>query len=140
MAVLSSRCPPRCPLLMHLPLSSSPPDVLLAVLSSCASRCPQTSLPPQSQLSATPAVRSSRCPLPLLSAPPMNKQKHARHCSSTFHLTPSFNFYTIPLSSSDRFCPSFLVCLTDQRRHFIKKDAGIVLSPCPRRTDSNRPF
>ena len=107
-AVLSSRCPPRCPLLMHLPLSSDKP------------------------LATLPAVHHSCCLLLPLSSPSVVrssyeiKQKPAKHFPFPFHLTPSFTFYTITLSSSDRFCPSFLIRLTGQRRHFEKRETGAI--------------
>ena len=65
-AVLSSRCPPRCP------------------------------------LATLPAVHHSCCPLLPLSSPSVvrssyeTKQKHAKHCYSPFHLTPSFTFFYPP--------------------------------------------
>ena len=110
-AVLSSRCPPRCPLLMHLPLSSDKP------------------------LATLPAVHHSCCPLLPLSSPSVvrssyeTKQKPAKHCSSPFHLTPSFTFYTLPLSSSDRFCPSFLIFPDKQDKDDIPKETNKYTPP-----------
>ena len=86
---------------------------IVAVLSPrCPPRCPRPFLP----LSSPSVVRSSY----------EKKQKPAKHCFSPFHLTPSFTFYTIPLSSSDRFCPSFLIRITGQRRHFEKRKTGAI--------------
>ena len=99
-------------------------STVVAVLSSrCRPRCP---------LATLPAVHHSCCPLLPLSSPSVvrssyeTKQKHAKHCSSPVHLTPSFTFFTLPLSSSDRCCPSFLICLTGQRRYFERSETSAL--------------
>ena len=178
-AVLSSRCPPRCPLLRHIPLSSTKlvqqtnllqclktlfkldkndpfKDDLLKYTKKFHFKCntalfnihhcgcpllPMSSslsspyAPPAVLWAASPhtpscplSVRHSCCPLLPLSSPSVVrssyeiKQKPAKHCSSPFHLTPSFTLYTLPLSSSDSFAHPFYY--VRQRRHFEKSETG----------------
>ena len=140
---------------------SSPPNVLLAPPPALLW---QTSLHTPSPLSSTHAVRSSCCPLLLLSTPPRKQnKKHAKHCSSPVHLIPFFLLFFYPppvlvgqslpiflllfltrqrqhfeknessahpLSSSDRFCPSFLVFPYEQCKDDIPMQLYTVMITC----------
>ena len=99
---------------------SSPPNVLLAPPPALLW---QTSRHTPSPLSSTHAVRSSCCPLLLLSTPPRKQnKKHAKHCSSPVHLIPFFYFFLpSPCPRRTEFAHLFIIIFNQTKTTFRKK-------------------